>query len=74
MNFLLHVGEPLFHCIQGRRFVGVRGSHDCRITFSVGAKIFFEQSPDDGEKFVLRISSAHDIVDDNGDLKIDKFI
>ena len=34
MNFLLHVGEPLFHCVQGCRFVGVRGSYDCRVTFS----------------------------------------
>ena len=33
MHFLLHIGEPLFHCVQGRRFVGVRGSHDCRVTF-----------------------------------------
>jgi hypothetical protein len=33
MHFLLHVGEPLFHCVQGRRFVGVRGSYDCRVAF-----------------------------------------
>ena len=36
MHFLLHVGEPLFHCVQGHRghgFVVIRGSQDCRVTF-----------------------------------------
>ena len=35
INFLLHVREPPFHCVQGlgRSFVGVRGSYDRRITF-----------------------------------------
>ena len=37
MHFLPHVGEPLFHCVQGRRFVGVRGSYDCRVAFLKGA-------------------------------------
>lgn len=34
MNFFLNVEEPLFHCIQGVRFVGARDtSHDCGVTF-----------------------------------------
>ena len=38
MNFLMNVvGEPLFQCVQGQRFVGVRGSNKCRITFMEGA-------------------------------------
>jgi len=37
MHFLLRVGEPLFYCVQGQRFVGVRGSNNCRVTFPEGA-------------------------------------
>ena len=38
MNFLMHVvGEPLFQCVQGQIFVGIRGSNDCRVTFLEGA-------------------------------------
>ena len=33
MNLLLHVGEPLFHCVQGHGFVGVRASYDYCVTF-----------------------------------------
>ena len=33
MNVLPYVGEPLFHCVQGHGFVGVRGSYDYRVTF-----------------------------------------
>ena len=40
MYFLLHVGEPLFHCVQGHRFVGVRGGYNCRVTFLEGADEF----------------------------------
>ena len=34
VKVFMHAGEPLFHCIQRRRFIAVRSSHDCRITFS----------------------------------------
>ena len=33
MNFLPHIREPLFHCVQGCRFICVRGSYDRRVTF-----------------------------------------
>ena len=36
VHFLLHVGEPLFHCVQGQKLVGVRGSYNCRVAFLEG--------------------------------------
>ena len=33
MNFFVHVGEPQLHCVQGSRFIGVRGNYDCRVAF-----------------------------------------
>ena len=43
MHFLLHVVvEPLFQCVQGQRFVRVRGSHDYRVTFLEGAGEIYE--------------------------------
>ena len=37
IDFLLHVGKPLFHCVQGHRIVSVRRIYDCRITFPEAA-------------------------------------
>jgi hypothetical protein len=78
MYFLLHVGEPLFHCVQRHRFVGVRGCHDRRVTF-----LPVEGADENLNKILmteiflsLRISVTKNFVDrsDNGDLNICKFI
>ena len=37
MKFLLLVGEALFQSVQGHRFIGIRGSYNCRVAFMEGA-------------------------------------
>ena len=37
MHVLLHVEKPLLYYVQGHRFVGVRSSQYCRVTFLGGA-------------------------------------
>ena len=32
MKSLIHIGEPLFHCVQGNGFVCIRVVYDCCIT------------------------------------------
>ena len=37
MQFLLLVREALFQSVQGHRFIGIRGSYNCRVAFMEGA-------------------------------------
>ena len=63
MNFLLHIGEPLFHCIQEHRFVDVRGSYDYRVTFSERAIEVLNKILMIGKILSLRVNSSSDLVD-----------
>ena len=76
MQFLIHVGEALFQCVQGHRFVGIRGCHDCRVTFMEGADKILNKIQTTEGILSLHITFSHDFVEqtDNEDLNIYKFL
>ena len=60
MNFLLHIREPAFHCVQGRRFLGVRGGYNCRVTFPDRRCTELNKMLSSKENLSLRVTPSYD--------------